>query len=206
MHHRLVLVVGLAVLAGIAIGCSSIRSTPLDRLEDSSLIANPTTPLKGIPVTLRVPTHLEITVIERSYGKGDDKSRFGKCGAPVIVVDAAVRETEQVFLLDPQRPASGEQKYGFTYLAKDAGKPGHGYLASMNYKAVDSTIKDSAALAVSALNAIRALQQDTKDQKPDEGTFVDSVVAFRRFNLNSPNFNHELQAFLDAHVNGSAVP
>ena len=62
-----------AVAAIIAVsGCSSFRTTAVDRCEHDSLVVNPDCPMKGIPVSLRVPTHMELSVVETTYWEKQD--------------------------------------------------------------------------------------------------------------------------------------
>lgn len=206
------------VLITTMIGCSSIRTTPIDRLDDDTMVVNPETPLKGVPVALRVPTHLEIQVVEKSYWLKSgielnsvqrirqDRKMGTVSGPSIRECRADIKYTERVFVVDPLRPGSGDQEYGFGFTSsgEPGTDPGKGYLKSLNYKSVDTTIKDSATLLAKSLDLIKGLQTDTGDENPTPtGTIVtERVVAFRRFDLNSPNFEAEVSHFLDMHLNG----
>jgi uncharacterized protein YcfL len=59
---------GMLLVATVALsGCSSFGTQAVDRMENDTLVVNPNCPLKGVPVSLRVPTHLELNVVETTY-------------------------------------------------------------------------------------------------------------------------------------------
>lgn len=103
---RRVLVLSFMALAG----CCSIRTTAIDRKENDCLVVNPECPMHGIPVSLRIPTHLELKVIETTYwekqeipGEKPTLIPLSTCRA-TRTVEHAVCYTEKIFLVDPVRP------------------------------------------------------------------------------------------------------
>ena len=205
------IVLALATLAG----CCSFRTTAVDRCENDCLVVNPHHPMHGIPVTLRVPTHLEITVTETTYwekqenpGERSTLIPLATCRATRSVVPE-VKYTEKIFLVDPVKPGAGTQSYGFTFTSskgdrdgkdKDDGK---GYLRKVEYKIDDQTIKESANLLSNALAFISAFQTGANDARQNTGTLIstDRVVAFGRFDINSANFEEQVGSFLECNVN-----
>lgn len=224
----------IMLLITVAAGCSSIKTTAYDRLEDDTLIANPDKHLKGIPVSLRVPSHIELTVREKTFWTVEDTEMIPlkNCRA-TRTIDHDVKYTEKVFLVDPVRPAGGplstdannvSNYYGFSFQHDDldtadreAGKEkeyqesGRGYLAGLNYKSNDQTIKRSAELLVSSLSMIKAFSPPAVKvsaigggNNPDldlEIIETTRVIAFSRFDLNSEHFEDDVMNFLDTYVN-----
>ena len=207
----------LCVIA-VMTGCTSIRSTALDRTESGCLTAKPDTEcLKGVPVMVKVPTHLEVRVYQRDHWyqtKDSDRLVPVKEESPVRFVETRVAKTEQMFVVDPKRPAEGTGIYGFTFASglKESSGEGHGYLRGVEYKSEDQTLEASANLALSLASILRpnpgtvGQESSTTTRKGADGSDVTvfttkRLVAFRRFPLNSPSVDHEVEAFLDLHLN-----
>ena len=208
------LAIGAALL--LFAGCSSFRTTAVDRMENDMLVVNPETPLKGIPVSLRVPSHLELSVIETTYwekkvitGDRPTLQRLSSC-RPTRTVLHHVCETEKIFLVDPVRPGAGTESYGFTFRSntaagatKDEDAQGKGYLQNVEYKIDDQTITESSKLLANSLNLISALQTSVNNVTKNSADLIatDSAIAFGRFDINSPTFECDVAAFLDSHLN-----
>ncbi len=196
-----------------SVGCSSFRTTAVDRLENDTLVVNPDCPMKGIPVSLRIPSHLELCVVETTYwekidspGERPDLVPLHTC-RPTRGVSHNVCYTEKIFLVDPVRPGAGIANYEFEFQssgdnAKSEDK-GKGYLKNVAYKIDDKTITESASLLANSLSLINALQ--TSANRPNQNTAkliaTDRTIAFGRFDINSPSYEMEVATFLDCHVN-----
>lgn len=208
---RCLYLIGLLVLSG----CSTFRTTAVDRTESDCLVVNPACPMKGIPVSLRVPTHLELQVVETTYWEkknvpGERPSLVPLTGCkPTRSVLHNVCETEKIFLVDPARPAAGLSSYGFTFQSsqpdpvKASASSGNGYLRSVQYRVDDQTISRSAELLSNSIGLIQALQTSASLPSPNPSNLIstDRTVAYARFDLNSPCFESDVAAFLDGHVN-----
>ncbi len=201
-----------------ALGCNSIRTTVLDRSEDDRLQKNrPTTSLKGIPVMLKVPTHMEITVYERSFfyqTKQSNRLVAVDCNEmPTRFVKTNVAKTEKMFLVDPKRAAAGITEYGFKFQGGEEGKSaaGHGYLSQANYKVQDETLTQAASLVNSVAAALltspgtpgadpkSVMEAENGDAVPVHE--IDRVVAFCRFDINSPTYDEDVRQFLNQYLN-----
>ena len=207
------------VLSLISIsGCCSFRTTTVDRTENDCLVVNPDCPMRGIPVSLRVPTHLELSVIETTYwekqniaGKKPTLVPLSTC-RPTRSVTHVIKETEKVFLVDPVRPAAGFSNYGFTFQSNsdDASKAsdsaGKGYLQNVQYKIEDKTIEKSAELFSNAVGLITAFQTAANPGVPNESNLIttERAVAFARYDVNSPSFEADVALFLDCYVNNAS--
>ena len=199
-------------------GCCSFRTTAVDRTENDCLIVNPECPMRGIPVSLRVPTHLELSVIETTYweklnipGKKPTLVPLSTC-RPTRSVNHVIKETEKIFLVDPVRPAAGMSSYGFTFQSNsdDAKKAsetaGKGYLHNVQYKIEDKTIEKSAELFSNAVGLITALQTAANQGVANESNLIttERAVAYARFDVNSPSFEVDVASFLDCHINNAS--
>ena len=196
-----------------ATGCSSFRTSAVDRVENDMLVVNPDCPMKGVPVSLRVPSHLELCVVETTYWEKVDEAGKKPTLAPLHTcrptrsVSHDICYTEKIFLVDPVRPGAGLQNYGFEFQSSgDAAKKedaGKGYLKNVTYMADDRTITESASLLANSLGLINALQ--TSANAPNQNTAnlvsTDRTVAFGRFDINSPTYEMDVAAFLDCYVN-----
>jgi len=204
MRHILI----LALLASS--GCCSIRTTAIDRKENDCIVVNPECPMHGIPVSLRIPTHLELKVIETTYWEKQDIPGEKPTLVPLSTcratrtVEHSVCYTEKIFLVDPVRPAAGTSNFGFEFTSNGSKKDGgQGYLKKVSYKIDDQTIKESANLLSNALGFISAFQTGASDPKPNTGTLIstDRTVAYGQFDINGDSFEEEVSAFLDCNVN-----
>ena len=169
----------LFLLSATSIGCSSIKTTAYDRLEDDTIVANPEEHLKGVPVSLRVPTHLELKVVEKTFwrAEGTELIPITSCRR-TRTVSHTVKYTEKIFLVDPVRPAAGPNAtdqnnrysgfYGFSFRnddltakqradgeTKEYEDSGKGYLSGLNYHIEDKTIERSAQLLAKSLSFIK---------------------------------------------------
>lgn len=202
---------GVAIVLGM-VGCSSFKTTAVDRLDNDMVVVNPNKPLKGVPVSLRVPSHLELCVVETTYWEKQDVPGEKPTLEPLKTCRATrsvlheVKYTEKVFLVDPMRPGAGTEKYGFTFQSNDATTgedAGKGYLKKVEYKIDDQTITESANLLANSLGLINALQTSANQASPNKSDLVatDRTVAFGRFDINSPSYEEDVANFLDVHVN-----
>jgi hypothetical protein len=187
-------------------GCHSFRTTAVDRCENDTIVVNPEKPLHGIPIALRIPTHLDLKVIETTYWE----KTTGEDGRPTLTplrtcrptrdVEHTVKETEKIFLVDPVRPAAGLVNYGFEF-QQNSGK---GYLKKVNYMIDDQTITQSADLIANSLGLIDALRKSANTQaSPNTADLIstDRVIAFCRFDINSPTFECDVAQFLECQLN-----
>ena len=200
----------MAVFVVAGLGCGSIRTTPLDRSAGGHLSQDCEAPLKGVPVMLRVPTHLDVTIEEVAYWY---PSKNGELG-PVEMDDSLgtgrhviteIKEIEKMFLVDPKRVASGSGRYGFSFAgqADDAGK---GYLNGSSYEAVDTTLSQSAALARAVVANFKSANKNDLAVADEAGLVTTTrTVAYRKFDLNSPTIEGDVRAFCDLYLNGCQI-
>ena len=234
----------ILAVALLMLGCSSVRTVPLTRLTDNSLIADEDSPLKGLPVMLKIPTHVELTAYEIEYyyyepGAAEVLQVTNSTGAvttphadaipegfnpiptpcgPVRDFTYVVKQTDKMFVVDPLRPAAGQGGFGFTFGgaagsgfsdANGGSSAGHGYVSGFNYKAVDQTILQTSALLTNSLNILRGKTPTapaltaggSTGNAFDNVVTVKRAIAFRRFDINDPCFEANVDEFLTEFVN-----
>ncbi len=203
----------LMVILLAATGCSAIRTELWTRDDteylhkDSSLDPLAVGKVKGIPVMLKVPSHIEVTIKETLYASHDPNNsiiRVVPLERPDLSVDAQLKYTEKMFVVDPQRVAAGSGGYGFGFgtVPNANGGPaaGHGYLESLSYSADDETILQSSNLLSTVLSFGTRAKASAAPQEFGLIT-VERVVAYRRFDLGSPTVDQEVFCFLEEKMN-----
>ena len=195
-------------------GCNTFRTTAIDRCEHDTLVVNPDKPMKGIPVSLKVPTHLELKVIETTYWEKQDIPGSKPTLVPLRTcrptrsLEHELCYTEKIFLVDPAKPVAGEQKYGFTFksnASSDADDMGKGYLNKVTYKIDDKTITETANLVANSLKLLNAFPISANGARPNTSDLIstDRTIAYLRLDINSPTFEQEVTEFLDCNLNNT---
>ena len=197
----------LKVLAGIAltvtigiVGCRSAVSTHV--IPDPAKCGWRKKRLEGIPVTVKVPTHLEVLVSERRYINPDATPIMSADACPLAArfVTLNVREKDEVFTVDAVRPAAGT----LTYSASFKGQ----FFKTFNSRVEDKTIE-------SITNAIQNITTELGKLPKAKSTgfataddvklpYVDHVLAVREFDVHDPSLESEVREFLQTYLNGCA--
>ncbi|MSR57640.1 MAG: hypothetical protein EXS05_08205 [Planctomycetaceae bacterium] len=112
----------VACLTCLVGGCTSFSTTMLNRLDDNSFVGNSNgephrnesaRAYKGIPITLQVPSHVDVYIEETYFlqeAEGSTTDRTILEEAPVgrlFGVRAEIIKSKKVFLVDFKRPGSG---------------------------------------------------------------------------------------------------
>lgn len=197
-------------------GCGSIRTSMWTRAEDESLHPDMAQNLKGIPVMLKVPSHIEVKITERLYAAHvpeHNRLEVVRLKRPDLSVAADLKYTEKMFLVDPVQVCAGSGEFGFGFGPLADGDPtihsdgmgspaGHGYLHSANYKADDQTIAQAGELVKNVLNfpGVRSTSGGASPANLNLVT-IDRVVAFRRFDLAANDCQQQVFDFLETQVN-----
>lgn len=204
----------IPMLLGALQGCASIKTTFYTRHEDDTLCKERDCPLNGVPVMVKVPTHLEVKVNETlHFYKHQGKARLdliNQNSYAIREVEPSLRFTEKMFVVDPKRPLSGTATYGFTFAGAadaDSEKNGHGYLKGVKYKVDDETITNVIDLIanITPLLASPVANGVNESDKPASITNVYTTkrtIAYAIFDLAAPDLEHQVNAFLEMHVNG----
>ncbi len=186
-----------AVLACVLAGCATTRSTPMNRTTDDKLTKDMHPSPRGIPITIKVPSHVDVYIYEKYFYQAlpEDQPttlRQVTMSRPTLWVDVQPIETEKVVTVDWKRPLSGTLAYGTT-LGSDQ------YFDSINSKITDTTIKDvtAAIKAIAATPTAAGKVQGVTNLYED-----DRVVAFKRFDLNECDVESHILEFVHHHLNG----
>lgn len=142
IHSSLLLTIGLS-------GCKSIQSTFLERNPLSG--GTDCIDLDGYPITLKVPTHLRLTLYETTFLEEKPKVGIEANGWEVVTVNGTplttttfttqLIETEKIFTVDHKRPCAGQNKYGVNFTDDQ-------YIDQMSSALTDDAIRQS-GIAVS---------------------------------------------------------
>jgi hypothetical protein len=176
------------------VGCTSIRSTlfSYDGCQDCARVKKH---LKGVPTTLDVPTHLQVSVWRTRWGAVDSKT-----GTVTFTPELETREVnitpicqKEIFTVDFKRPASGTLNYKATFDGQ--------YITGVDNHLEDTTIKDSAALVAAILKSIPVpVARDVAQSNSSLSGFQD-VIATDVFAISEPDIENRIQAFLGVYVN-----
>jgi hypothetical protein len=199
------LAAALALFLATATGCTSISTTHVKR--DPFTCGWDTKHLRGVPVTVKVPTHLEVRVIETQYLFG--RSPITIHGVPFATrrVEYAVREKDEIFTVDFVRPAAGTGSADISFDGQ--------YFKTVNGNIDDRTLRDitagiknifgtigklPGAKAPIALTGLKTVA-DVTDIKT-----IDSVIAVRLFDVNDPGMVELVHEFLQTYLTGCTPP
>lgn len=219
-------------------GCQSFSSTMLNRLGDNAFVGNSNgtadgnsaaRPFRGIPVTLRVPSHLDVYIEELCYMKddGDDKAALSGSltGTRILNVRTEVVSTKKVFTVEYKRPASGTLNLETNFSDEQ-------YFRNISRALQDTTIVDSANLMNTTFGGtsdparssgrLPALvpptvpgagpQTEQPAAVPSGPTAAQAtvltnhvrdtrIVAFQRFDINDPDYEFQVDRFVSRHLN-----
>lgn len=180
---------------GFSLGCTSMRSVMLHRNECNTGWEK-TRHLPGVPITLKVPTHLQVTILEKHFlvRQNNDFKRL-EFPVPVRRVETDLKYTERVFTVDFKRPAAGTLDLKLRFKDQEQ------YFQEIQQRVVDETIQDVAKLigaiaprgVVGPAVAAAAAPQDLVE--------IESVVAVALFELDDPAFEQQVASFLHCHLN-----
>ena len=180
-------------------GCNSIRSTMLTRDEGNNYWTKVEC-LDGVPITLKVPTHIRISVIDQHFltkvsAGGVSKWERVELDVPVRSVAVNYIYTEKIFTVDFARPAAGTMDLTLEMDEKEQ------YFKKIQDKVTDETIDDVANLISKVAPSglfIPASSGDDASLKE-----VSSTVAVEIFEIDDPTLELKLSEFLMCHVNKS---
>lgn len=186
------------MLISIAIGCSSIESTFLARNESNtgwSKISH----LKGVPVTVEVPSHLKVVIREKHFiaPTATHDFAFIKLPAPIRDVTTEIVKTAKVFTVDFKRPLAGKAKLD---MELDQERQ---YFTKIAQQVEDETISSIGDLIGDLDSVGFHLAGSGKNHSPDQLREVSSVVAIQMFEIDDPNLEVNVVEFLNCHLNQS---
>ena len=182
--------VGLLTLMAVT-GCTSISSTMLTRNECNTGW-NKIKHLKGVPITLKVPTHLKVYVYDRHFIKPDGsfvESRF-----PIRDFATEFIMAEKIFTVDFKRPAAGAYNLDLD-MTEDQ------YIQKISHDVTDQTIKDVSSLIQGLGQMGLSLAHDTGTEGAPQIEEIKSVAAVGVFEVDDPLFEDKVTTFINCHLN-----
>lgn len=193
-----------------SIGCNTIRTTFLKQNECGQIVKEPTHFKRGLPVMLEVPTHVDVRIVQTDYWEVDDNGNDPKklvhlSEATSRSVDIEQIFTEQMFLLDPKRPAegTGQFKFGFNKLDATGKGKDNGTLNSVQYRAEDKTLTATADLLTTTLNTFSTpgLKRTSINSETSNMITNTRTIALKRFPVGKEH-EEEISAFIEQYING----
>jgi hypothetical protein len=181
-------------------GCTSMSSTMLTRDESNvSWIRYPH--LKGVPITLKVPTHVKIFVYEHHFlqnaltPQGETRVTRVKLGFPVRDIGQEFIYSEKIFTVDFKRPAAG--MYNLRLDMTD-----DQYIDKVQHDVTDKTIEE-VGNAIHTLAPGGLFPTIVSDSQEVDGMLeqVTSVVAVGMFEIDASDFEEQVASFINCHLN-----
>lgn len=197
------LVVGCCGFAG----CTSITSRLLERDAMNSKWAKPTH-LKGIPITLKVPTHVKLYVFDVHFIAA--RTVAGQTEVVPVELDVPIRDfssdfiyTEKIFTVDFKRPAGGSSNLRLD-MSDDQ------YIQKLQHDITDTTIANVTGqlkelLPTGGLSAFKKRPKAVTASlaaKPAPSP-IKTLVAVGVFEVDAPDFEVRMRDFLNCHINNS---
>lgn len=192
--------------------CTSFRTTSLGRLDTDSLFVDCMGRKhkgKGIPVKMKVPSHVTVTVYEQQVLiRGKEGVKLQSFSPPQYEVQTGLAYTDKVFLVDFVRPAGGT--LNLMGVGEDSGIAfdDEQYFKSVRAEAQEQTMQQ----VIKALETVggfsiegkkvNAVGSETSAQFVDGDTtltnvhFEKSIVAYQRFDLARPHWEDEMNSLV----------
>lgn len=199
--RRLGFIFGCA-LAAITAGCQSSVSTMLTRNESNTAWDRHQC-LSGVPITLKVPTHVKVYIYDTYFLDtvdvgGVHRVQRIKLKYPVRDYAQEFIYTEKIFTVDFKRPAAGTFNLKLE-MTQDQ------YISKVQHDVTDKTIEQVTALfstlAPKGLFA-GAVSLDSASIDGQIGT-IKSVSAVGIFEIDAPDFEQQVTDFINHHLNQS---
>jgi hypothetical protein len=181
---------GLLTLMAVT-GCTSINSTMLTRNECNTGW-NKIKHLKGVPITLKVPTHLKVYVYDLHFLKPDGS--FVETKSPIRDFATEFILAEKIFTVDFKRPAAGAYNLDLD-MTEDQ------YIQKISHDVTDQTIQDVTGL-IQGLGGIGlSLATGPGTESSSKIEEIKSVAAVGVFEVEDPLFEDKVTTFINCHLN-----
>jgi hypothetical protein len=204
MFQKLTFALSVVCLATLSQGCASVESTMVTRDETNQHWERHNC-LNGVPITLKVPTHLKLYVYHKHFlqttKEGNKITGYEPIKVGVVVRDFAQEfmYTDKVFVVDFKRPAAGSNNLKL--------KMTNQYIDQIQHDVTDNTINDVRGLLAAASQTTFETVADPPSggNTPSAPKFtpIRSLVAVGIFEIEAPDFEDKVRAFMDCHVNKS---
>lgn len=196
--------IAICLVAALASGCTTYNSIPLSRNRCDELSKDGCASIKGVPIAVKVPTHLDVYLDETFYLLPDSNGIYQEVpilddsGVPIrnLGIRTEMIHTKKIFIVDFKRAAAGITSSGLEFNDQQ-------YLEKVTGSIQDDTLKEATA----AFSAFAPLLTAKPTSAAGETTKLDNtirgtrVVAYRRFDLNDCDFEQQLSDFVEYHMN-----
>lgn len=221
LFPRTILKYCLGILPPVALtACSSVHSTHIER--NAACCTWKTTRLHGIPTKIKVPTHLQVTVFEKKYVKADGNNlQFvaNENGEDLRTyrVETIFIEKEEIFTVDPVRPAAGLGYSSTSLNDKNAVSSIKGKIDDQTIEAINYSVNKLAGIsgatapnrtAVGTLPSPSTAKSANLAEPNATNTISDheTVIAVRWFDIYDPELQIQIHEFLRERINGCNAP
>lgn len=211
LSHSKLLIGGVLSASIVVVGCKGVGSNLVHRNQSNSAWEHKK--LKGIPITVEVPTHVRVSVIARHSFYGAELTPVAHCGS---AVKYDFIRTKKIFTVDPKRPAAGTAKWNID-LEGQYVKKAESEISDLTIQqtsvAIENVIKSGGfgALFRPAGEETQGSQKKMVDGMVVDPTeeqqyrHIDSVTATRIFDIEDPSLEDQVAEFLRCHLNEAHV-
>lgn len=204
--------IAICLVLGMS-GCTSVSSTVLTREDSDSMSGNSNghmtpfhanKPFKGIPVTVRVPTHVDIRIDETLYFQKESMNPI-PLSSRHFTAHPEVVYSDKLISVDPKRPASGTLNYTLGFPNTETEYYDRQHFNKVTYGVDDNTIKTITGILNTVVPSLpkpkglfnESLPRDTSNSL----STLTRTVAWKRFDISSPDFERSIADFVSLHLN-----
>ncbi|MCY2982683.1 MAG: hypothetical protein NTY15_03505 [Planctomycetota bacterium] len=165
-------------------------------------------PFKGVPVTVRVPTHVDIAVNESLFFNMPEMTPV--ClSARNLQLTANYVYSDKIISVDPKRPFAGTLDYNMTFQNTNSIERDRQFFSKLNYDVKDETIKTIDNILKNVVPTL-GLNQKVKstgalggaeESAPSNLKEIERVVAWKRFDISDQNLEADIASFVGLHMN-----
>lgn len=194
------------------IGCASLSTTPITRLDSGTLVGDSngksrlfqkSRPFRGVPVKLKVQTHVDVWIHEEYLlARAGKHEKWGEknLNHRLFEVETKPVMSDKVVITDFKRPASGVIDLTVDF-------NGDQYFKKIDSKVEDTTITDSAKLLSTIITKTGLASPVSKTVRTSASSDINHswetrTVAYCRFDINAVDYEQQVKDFLDKHLNG----
>ncbi|MBL8819254.1 MAG: hypothetical protein JNL58_24700 [Planctomyces sp.] len=192
-----------AVVCGLS-GCTSFRTTIVQSTSNGAIIPNAAEEkARGIPVKLKVPSHVIVNIFETFFVQQDVKNglpseicMISSVGQRIrsLNLETSVDYTDKVFTVDFRRPAGG--LLGISKLEFDSEQ----YFRKIEAAYEERTLADVDEAIGNIGSAFSSSTTLPKSGEKKLLAFENRLIATQRFDLSEPDWETQMQCFVDLYL------
>ena len=163
----------ICLIAVLASGCTTYSSIPLSRNQCDGLSKDACHPIKGVPIAVKIPTHLDVYVDETFFLLPDENGIYQEVqildnnGSPIrnLGIRPEMIQTKKIFVVDFKRAAAGITSNGLEFNDQQ-------YLQEVTGSIQDDTLKEATA----SFSALAPLLRATPTAAAGKTQMMDNSV------------------------------